>query len=329
MGPRISVAVATFNGERFVEEQLTSILGQHPAPWEVVIADDGSTDRTRDVVARVLSDSPYRVRFVGGDHIGLRGNVERAIAACEGSVIVLCDQDDIWLPGRLDAIGRAFEDPSVTLWFSDAVLIDEDGAELGARLWENVHLSPDARRAIARGGEVRRLLHGMTVTGATMAFRASVRSLALPLPDALKGPDHLFLHDGWIAVLAALTGQVVIDERALTRYRQHSAQFTEMRVTEQSPPGRRRTPAGRREIADEHARVSLVLDRLTERGALERLTPASRQLLVELEEFLRRRAAPRGARRTGAILSALGSGQYRRHARGWRTALADLAYPRR
>ncbi len=72
-----------------------------------------------------------------------------------------------------------------------------------------------------------------------------------------------------------------------------------------------------------------MLDRLEQSGALESLTPAARRLLVDLEEFLRRRAAPRGVHRTRAILAALGSGQYERHARGWRTALADLAYPRR
>lgn len=329
MGQLISVAVVTFNGERFVEEQLTSIVSQRPVPHELVIADDGSTDGTRQAVASVLSDAPFAVRMIGGDHVGLRGNVERAIAACEGSVIVLCDQDDIWLPGRLEAIGRAFEDPSVTLWFSDAELIDERGGTLNARLWENVHLTSGARESMAQGGEIRRLLHGMTVTGATMAFRASVRSLALPLPVELEGPDHLFLHDGWIAVLAALTGRVIIDEHAFIQYRQHSKQFTGMRVTEPSRPSARLAPVSNREIAEEHARVALVLERLAQRGALARLTPTSRRLLTELDELLRGRAEPRGVRRVSAIFAALRAGQYDRYARGWRTALADLLYPRR
>ncbi len=329
MEPLISVAIATFNGERFVEEQLASILRQRPVPYEVVIADDGSSDRTRELVASATSAASFRTRTVGGDHVGLRRNVERAIEECEGSVIVLCDQDDIWLPGRLEAIARAFEDPSVTLWLSDAELIDEHGVTLNARLWESVHLTSDARHSMAQGGEIRRLLHGMTVTGATMAFRASVRTLALPLPIELEGPDHLFLHDGWIAVLAALTGRVVIDERVFTRYRQHGEQFTGMRVTEQSPSSARRAPVSHRAIAEEHARVSLVLERLAQRGALARLTPASRRLLTELEELLRRRGAPPGMGRARAILSALRTGQYDRYARGWRTALADLIYPRR
>jgi hypothetical protein len=329
MGPRISVAVVTFNGARFLEAQLTSIADQRPAPYEVVIADDGSSDGTQDIIASALAGSPFPVRMIGGDHVGLRANVERAISACEGSVIALSDQDDIWMPGRLDAIGRAFEDPSVTLWFSDAELIDEHDVGLGARLWEKVHLSPDAVQAIASGEGVRRLLHGSTVTGATMAFRGSVGSLAIPFPAELEGPDHLFLHDGWIAAMAALTGRVAIDERTLTGYRQHSEQFTAMYIAQSSTPATAgRAPASRRDIADEHARVALVLARLVERSEFDALTPERQRLLTELEELLRHRAAERGPARTSAILSQLRGGRYERYARGWRTALADLLYRR-
>ena len=100
------------------------------APFEVVIADDGSSDRTREVAASVLSDAPFPVRIIGGDHVGLRQNVERALRACSGSVIAFSDQDDIWLAGRLEAIELAFTDPSATLWLSDADLVDERGEEL-------------------------------------------------------------------------------------------------------------------------------------------------------------------------------------------------------
>lgn len=330
MSPHISVALVTFNGERFIEEQLASIMRQCPVPYEVVIADDGSSDRTREVVESVIAGAPFRTRIVGGDHVGLRRNVERAVQACNGSVIALSDQDDIWLPGRLAAIELAFHDPAVKLWFSDADLIDEQGSPLGARLWDKVTLPPEAQRAITDGFGVRRLLHGMTVTGATMAFRASVRSLALPLPAELDQPD-LFLHDGWIAVLAALTGRVVTDPRVFTQYRQHEQQFTSMRVASQTttPSRSRGALATRHGIERENTRVHLVLQRLVERGALNSCSDADQRLLIELEDLLRRRAAPTGTRRISGIFSAFRAGQYDRYARGWRTALADLLYPRR
>jgi len=330
VGPRISVAVATFDGERFIEEQLASIARQHPPPHEVVVADDGSTDRTREVVASAISDVPFPVRFVGDGHVGLRRNVERAIEACTGSVIALSDQDDIWLPGRLEAIATAFTDPTVNLWFSDADLIDEHGEFLDVRLWEIVTLPPEAQFALTEGAGVRRLLYGGTVTGATMAFRASLNSLALPFPTQLDDPD-VFLHDGWIAVLAALTGRVVTEQHCFTLYRRHERQFTTtMRDGSEPTPTRSRGElATRQSIQHEHARVRLVLDRLVERDALNGCSAEDQRLLTELEKLLGCRIHPPGAGRTRAIFSALGDGLYDRHARGWRTALADLLYPRR
>lgn len=330
MFPRISVAVATFDGERFIEEQLASIAGQHPPPYEVVIADDGSTDRTREIVASAISDVPFPVRLVGHDHVGLRRNFERAIDACSGSVIALSDQDDIWLPGRLEAIATAFTDPAVSLWFSDAELIDEHGALLGVRLWELVTLPPDQQRALTGGGGVRRLLYGGTVTGATMAFRATLRSVALPFPTQLDDPD-VFLHDGWLAVFAALTGRVVTEAHCFTRYRRHERQFTTgMRDRPEPTVTRRdRERARRQSIQYEHVRVGLVLDRLLERDALNECTAEDQRLLTELEHLLGCRAHPPGTGRTRGIYSALSAGLYDRYARGWRTALADLLYPHR
>ncbi len=330
MAPRISVAVATFDGERFLEEQLASIASQYPAPHEVVIADDGSTDRTREIIASAISDMPFPVRFLRDGHVGLRRNVERAIMACSGSVIALSDQDDIWLPGRLEAIAAAFADPDVNLWFSDADLVDEHGELLDVRLWELVTLPPEAQRALTEGAGVRRLLFGGTVTGATMAFRTSLSSLVLPFPTQLDDPD-VFLHDGWIAVLAALTGRVVTEEHCFTQYRRHERQFTTaMRAESELTPTRSDGQlATRRSIEYEHLRVRLVLDRLVERDALNGCSEEDQRLLIELEKLLRGRIQPPGAGRTRAIISAFGAGLYERHARGWRTALADLIYPRR
>jgi glycosyltransferase involved in cell wall biosynthesis len=328
VGPPISVALTTFNGERFIEEQLDSIATQEPLPSELVIGDDGSTDRTLTRIESLLAGAAFPVRIVGGGHVGLRRNVERVIGACRAPVIALSDQDDVWLPGRLAGISEAFSDPAVTLWHSDAELIDERGEVLGARLWDRIGLTPATRQSISEGAALRRLLYGMTVTGATMAFRSSIRSAVLPLPDELEGPDHLFLHDGWIAVIAALMGTAVPDDRVFTRYRQHPTQFTNMQVVNDAAPRGTRRPSSASELVDEHRRVSLVLDRLRETGLLERCRPADRQLLIELERLLRTRSGPPGLARTGAIVAAWRAGDYQTYARGWRTAMADLLYPR-
>jgi hypothetical protein len=162
-----------------------------------------------------------------------------------------------------------------------------------------------------------------------MAFRASLLSLALPFPAELDGPEHLFLHDGWIALLAALEGRIVIDERVFTRYRQHPEQFTGMRAAQTTPAHGRHGLARSRAIVDEHARVSLVVTRLADNEKLASLRPADQRFLTELEELLRHRLERPGVRRTHALVSALRNGRYGTYARGWRTALADLLYPRR
>lgn len=326
--PSISVALTTFNGERFIEEQLDSIATQDPPPAELVIGDDGSTDRTVATIEASLSRATFPVRFVTGGRVGLRRNVERVVGACRAPVIALSDQDDVWLPGRLASISTAFADPAVTLWHSDALLIDERGNPLGARLWDRVGLTPATRKSISDGTALRRLLYGMTVTGATMAFRSSIRSVALPLPGDLDGPDHLFLHDGWIAVLAALLGTAVPDDHIFTLYRQHSAQFTGMEVLKDAPSDSVRKPASARDLLTEHQRVHLVLNRLRETGLLVECRPADQRLLIELERLLRARADSPGFARTRAIASAWHAGYYRAYARGWRTALADVLYPR-
>lgn len=321
--------MTTYNGERHVREQVESILSQTPAPAEIVIADDGSDDGTAGLLADLATAADTRVRIIGGDHVGLSANVARALRACTFPVVALADQDDVWLPGRVAAIEDAFADPATTLWFSDAELIGDEGEPLGLTLWDAVHLSPADQDGIAQGGGLRRLLHGMTVTGATMAVRRDVLEVALPLPAETEGPAHLYLHDGWLAVIAALLGRRRVDARRLTHYRQHEAQVTGMAVARSASATPSRGRASRRAIADEHARVHLVLERLRQRDALRLCAPTDAVALVEIDRLLGVRAADPGPGRAPAVLGAWRDGLYRRHARGSRTAIADLISLRR
>lgn len=321
----------TYNGERFIRRQLQTIVTQSRPPDELVISDDGSTDATLAVVRDVVVPRDTAVRVIEGAHQGLRSNVERALTACSGDVIVLADQDDLWRPGKLDAVDRAFEDASVNLWFSDADVMDEAESPFGFRLWEAVSLTAEDLDP-REGRALRRLLHGSTVTGATMAFRSSLLAVALPLPAQLEGDDHLYLHDGWIAVLAAALGSIVTDPTPYVVYRQHYAQVTGMSVTKLSnrlDDRARRAPASGSDMTTEHARIRLVMDRLTATGALQLCRSDNRRMLVELEEFLAVRVSPRSGDRTRRALRMLRDGRYRSYARGWRTAAADLLYPRR
>lgn len=326
VGGAISVAMVTYNGNRFVREQLESILAQDPPPDEIVIGDDGSTDDTVAVIRLVAETSAVPVRLIEGNHLGLRRNVERTLVACGGDVIVLADQDDAWSPGKLRAVRSAFEVDEVTLWFSDAVLVDDEGRDLGERLWDAVSLPASARAAFERGEAVRRLLYGQSVTGATMAFRASLRDVVLPLPRQLELGEHLYLHDGWIAVLASLLGTVLTDPHPYVRYRRHPDQVTYRQEVEiaRSPRGRAPRLVSRSALALERDRVVLVLDRLESTGFAERCRPADVATLRGLRELFTARAMRPGLAKWAAITRAMAAGHYTLYARGWRTAAADL-----
>ena len=329
MDSGVSVAMTTLNGDRFLQEQLESIVAQSPRPLEIVIGDDGSNDGTLAVIESVRTRSAIPLRIIGGTHVGLRANVERVLRECRGAVIALADQDDVWLPDRIRAIEESFGDPAVGLWFSDAELIDERGRLMDRRLWASVGLGGDAVAALTAGRGLRRLLQGMTVTGATMAFRATLLPLVLPLPIELDGPDHLFLHDGWIAVLASLPGAIVAEPHCFTHYRQHAMQVTAMQVA-RNPIGEEtpRRPASRHDLDQELARVRLVLDRVRKRDMLDACRPDDARTLVELEQLLSVRAASPGVGRIPALVRELFAGRYHTYARGWRTAAADLLYTR-
>lgn len=321
----VSVAMTAFNGSEFIEEQIDSILRQSLAPRELVIGDDGSSDNTSTIIRSLAEKSSTPIRLLGGDHVGLRRNVERTIRACRGGVIALSDQDDLWQPGRIEAISRAFERDSVALWFSDADLIDSAGQRLRRSAFDAVRLDRAAQSAIAQGEGLARLLHGMTVPGATLAFRSRLRQVVLPLPIELDGDDHLYLHDGWIALLAYLLGETVVDASALTLYRQHARQVTAMAMTREDV-GTEGHRDRRAQIDREYRQISLVHGRLLRTGALLSCRRADAAALSGRLRLLTVRTMPPGGGRTARILGELIRGDYFRYSRGVLSAASDLAF---
>lgn len=102
MRPRISVAVCTYNGSRFLPEQLTSIAAQTRLPDEMVVCDDGATDATAEIIEKFARTAPFLVRFIrNSQNLGSTKNFENAIGLCTGDLIALSDQDDIWMREKL------------------------------------------------------------------------------------------------------------------------------------------------------------------------------------------------------------------------------------
>jgi glycosyltransferase involved in cell wall biosynthesis len=213
--------MCTYNGARYVAEQLNSIGKQTRPPDELVVCDDRSSDDTVRIVEQFKACAGFPVRIeVNSSNLGSTKNFEKAIFLCQGDLIALADQDDVWLPHKLEIIEREFQRrPAAGLVFSDAEVVDKDMHSLGYRLWMTVGFNEELRSRWRPDIAFDLLLGGCTVTGATMAFRSRFRDIALTIPDDLP-----MIHDGWIAAIIAAVAELSFIEEPLIKYRQHEQQ---------------------------------------------------------------------------------------------------------
>ena len=217
---KISVALCTYNGERYLPAQLASIASQIRLPDELVVCDDGSNDNTTVLLSAFSGTVPFPVNVMKNDHrLGTALNFGKAISLCGGDIVVLADQDDIWYQNKLACIDEVFcASPEVGLVFSNGKLIDELGADLEQTLWQSTHFSRFEKLAIQRGMAFDVELRRNVITGATVAFRADWKELVLPIPASG------WVHDHWIALLIAAVSPVKFIDKALIEYRCHSTQ---------------------------------------------------------------------------------------------------------
>jgi Glycosyl transferase family 2 len=310
---RTSVAICTYNGAGFIAAQLESILAQSPAPDEIVVCDDLSTDSTVEIVRGIAARGGPAFRIeVNRDRLGVAHNFEKAVGLSTGDLILLSDQDDVWLPGKIARLAAAFERPEVTAAFSDARLVDAELRDLGPTLWSTLEFTPPRSPAAM----LRLLQRRNVVTGATLAFRRALLPLVAPIPAS-----PLFLHDWWIGLLAAAMGEVAAIPEPLILYRQHGGQHV---GAELAGPRSRRGPALDRDAghALQIATLRSALERLAGHGARPEALAALREQIAHLE---RRAALPPGRlERLPLVAAELASGRYRRWSRGAASAARDL-----
>lgn len=219
--PTVSVAMCTYNGERFLAEQLQSIQQQTRLPDQVVVCDDGSTDATRAMLEQFARSASFPVilRF-NSKNLGVTRNFSQAISLCQGDFIALCDQDDRWHSSKLERLAQTLAaNPLAGFVCSNAALINQDGARKVGALWDRWRINPSM--LAAQGPRERRLhlLRANCVTGATMMIRRDLTcQYALPIPPS-------WVHDHWITLLCEIIerpGCAIPD--LLTEYRQHDGQ---------------------------------------------------------------------------------------------------------
>ena len=318
--PRISVALCTYNGAAYLPEQLDSIAAQQRPPDEIVVCDDGSTDGTLQVLRDFAARAPFSVRLYESEvRLGPTKNFEQAMGLCEGGLIALADQDDVWHPLKLARCAEVFaRRPPVGAVFSDAELIDAQGRSHGGRLWMATGFTRAEQRRVVHGGAIGVLLRHNVVTGATLVFRAEFRESIVPIPPS-------WIHDGWIALVVAAQADLLPLSLPLVRYRQHGQQQVG------TAPAGWQAQLARARRTEAAAYLALAQQY---RCAYQRLaaTPAVRGRRAVLAavrakvQHARARARIREAPWRGAplLLRELAGGRYHRYSRGWRSAARDL-----
>lgn len=218
---KISIALCTYNGGSFLSEQLESFLKQTLLPDELVIGDDCSNDKTVKIIEDFAKTAPFPIRLkINEKNLGSTKNFEQTILRCTGDLIFLSDQDDIWLPEKLEKIAAEFEkSDKIGMVFSDAELVGENLEPLGHNLWD-FSFTVKERRKAKQQKLLEVLIDRNIVTGATMAFRARFRELFSPIPADIP----YTIHDAWIALVIAANADVAFIEQPLVKYRQHSNQ---------------------------------------------------------------------------------------------------------
>lgn len=213
----ISVALCTFNGSQFLEEQLSTINNQTILPNEIIICDDGSTDHTKTIVERFRTIAKMPVLFFTNDErMGYSRNFMKAASLCCGDLIAFCDQDDLWYTNKLQVSMQKFEDRRVLLTYHAVDLVDAEGRFLrtytdrdpGAPLLPPLYGSP--------------WVFGM---GFTIMFRRCLK-LGAELSELTFDqniPDKPVSHDQWYTFLASAFGHIAYIDTPLAGYRQHSS----------------------------------------------------------------------------------------------------------
>ena len=308
----ISIAMCTYNGEKFIGEQLTSLREQTKLPLEVVICDDASTDRTAQIVEEFAACVPFPVVFVRNPVTqGSTRNFDQAVRLCRGQAIALCDQDDLWQANKLARVDQILEsEPDAGAVFSNAYLVNEKSEMLPQSLWTRRKFTRPLQLSFHRNGAAE-LLKYNAATGATLIFRSQFVKLVTPIPEE-------WVHDAWIALLIATQSRVRLLPEKLISYRIHSAQQIGVKAT-----GRARQKT-RSVLADQ-----LLIKRWSVLDAKITTLPVDAEigrLVAKRLSFLRTRTALQQEHLAGRVIAASRTlPGYFRFARGFFSYVRDIA----
>lgn len=205
----ISIALATHNGQQYLEKQLQSLLGQSLPPDEIVVSDDHSTDGTIEILDRYSRKHP-QIKLLDAKGRGINPTFQNVLAACRGRFIALCDQDDVWDEDKLSHLAAAFTGTTL-LAYGRSVLIDSQDRRLTTTVEEYIGFEH-----YRSGHQPLYFFFSNCISGHAMMIKKELVDCALPIPDSC-------MYDHWLALTAASKSDIVHVPEAITFHRIHSA----------------------------------------------------------------------------------------------------------
>ena len=213
----VEILMAVYNGEKYIGEQIDSILSQTYQNWFLVIRDDGSTDETVDIIGHYIRQHPQKIKLISGNgnHIGSSMSFSRLLEHSEAVCIMLCDQDDVWLPDKINLslqklreLEEKYGNQRPLLVFTDLVVVDSGLNVIHDSFWDYQRINPDRTAA-------NQLIVENVVTGCTMMMNAALRRIVRAIhPNAI-------MHDQWIALVCSVFGAMDYVKTPTVLYRQH------------------------------------------------------------------------------------------------------------
>lgn len=202
--PLVSIALCTYNGERFLKEQLDSIVNQSYPNIELIVVDDCSSDNTLKILGEYAAKHQFIKVFSNTENLGYIRNFEKAMRLCNGPLIALSDQDDIWSLGKIEKQVQAIGNNM--LIYHDSKFIDQQGNSLNKYMSDVMNLY--------RGDQPEVFLFFNCISGHSVLLKKELLDKMLPFPDA-------YFHDWWMGYVATNAGSIDYLSEALVKYRQH------------------------------------------------------------------------------------------------------------
>ncbi|MHB8908650.1 MAG: glycosyltransferase family 2 protein [Syntrophales bacterium] len=280
MNGTIDILLATCNGAPYLPEQLDSLLAQTCRSWRLLVRDDGSSDGTLEILENYRSRHPDVIMIIPseGKNLGACGNFSRLLEQADAPYVMFCDQDDIWLPDKIETtlaamqeLERRHDAATPLLVHTDLMVVDEQLTVISKSLWR--FQSTEPRRLT----KLNRVLLQNLATGCTIMINRALQDLAVPVPK------QAWMHDWWLVLVATAFGRVASVASPTVLYRQHGrndcgAVLWDFLAEAQAlfVPERRRAAYARRDavLAGLESQVTAFVDRYE-----ERLPPAKREML--------------------------------------------------